>query len=180
MYLGKALALTNIHDIELKHRIREAWATKSIRKTELTDKRVPVHLRLKLFDSVVTPTVLYGSSSWVMTGTREAELRTTQMKMLRTVIGVKRKVLNTGILEEWVNWIKRATNIARELMEKHGVTDWVDAQISRTQKWAEKLNSMETDRWATRVLRWQPFNNRNRGRPLSRWEDQSCLTMKND
>ena len=111
----------------------------AIGKAELTDKGVPVHLRLKLFDSVVTPTVLYGSSSWVMTGTREAELRTTQMKMLRTVIGVKRKVLNTGILEEWVNWIKRATNIARELMERHGVTDWVDAQIGRTQKWAEKL-----------------------------------------
>ena len=119
--------------------------------------------------------MLYGSSSWVMTGHREAELRTTQLKMLRTLVGTQRKVLDVGILEEWIDWIKRATDIVRNLMEVHGVAHWGYLQTNQTQKWHETINSMESNRWAARVLQWQPVNTRSQGRPMSRWEDQACF-----
>ena len=60
MYLGRALTLTNVHDAELAHRLKKAWAKFGIFKQELTDRAVPIHLRMKLFHSVMTPPALYG------------------------------------------------------------------------------------------------------------------------
>ena len=49
MYLGRALCLTNLHDTELDHWLKKAWAKFGTLKRELTDKAIPLHLRLKLF-----------------------------------------------------------------------------------------------------------------------------------
>ena len=38
LYLGRALALTNVHDLELDHRLRKAWAKYGTFKEELTNK----------------------------------------------------------------------------------------------------------------------------------------------
>jgi hypothetical protein len=57
MYLGRELSLTTPHDTELRHRMRRCWAKFSVFKSELTDKGVPLHLWLKLFNTVLTPTV---------------------------------------------------------------------------------------------------------------------------
>jgi hypothetical protein len=89
MYLGRALTLTDTHDVELTNRLKKAWGKFGAFKQELTDKAIPLHLRLKLFNSVVTPTVLYGCSSWVMTHARDAKLRSAQLKMLRAIWGNK-------------------------------------------------------------------------------------------
>ena len=178
MYLGRALSLTDAHDVELEHRIKKAWAKFGTWKQELTDRSVPLHLRLKLFRSVVTPTALYGSGSWVMTGQRETAFRGTQMKMLRSIMGRKRKKLPSGELETWVDWIKDATADVRVAMTSHGVGDWVLEQRCRVKSWANKVATMSDDRWAKCVLNWQPDGCRSRGHPRARWCDQlATLTL---
>jgi len=172
MYLGRALSLSDTHDVELKHRMKKAWAKFWIWKQELTDRDVPLRLRLKLFQSVITPTALYGCSSWVMTGAREAELQTTQMKMLRSMLGRRRRNLPDGELETWVDWIKHTTADARAAMEAHGVRHWVVLQQCKVKNWAGELEAMSTDRWTKRVLSWQPDGCRSRGHPRARWSDQ--------
>ena len=106
MYLGRELSLTTPRDTELRHRMRKCWATFSIFKSEFTDKGVPLHLWLKLFNTVLTPTVMYSCSSWSMTKAREDALRSIQTKMLRTVLG-RRRIANeiTGVVETWVEWV---------------------------------------------------------------------------
>ena len=63
IYLGKALHLQDVHDTEIKHRVSRAWAKFAIYRTQLTDKDYPLTSRLRLFNSIVTPTVLYGCSA---------------------------------------------------------------------------------------------------------------------
>ena len=58
MYLGRLLSLTETHEAELQHRIRKAWAKFGAFKEELINKAIPLKLRLKLFDAVVTPAAL--------------------------------------------------------------------------------------------------------------------------
>ena len=175
MYLGRALTLTDMHNVELNHRLKKAWAKFGVYKQELTDRRVPLGLRMKLFHSVVTPTILYGSGSWVMTGTRENALRSTQMKMLRAVLGRGRiKKQPDEEVETWVEWIQRVTHEARLAMKEHKVPDWIEEQRKRLQAWRQKLDSMSKDRWATKVLNWSPEGYRSRGRPLARWSDQAA------
>ena len=58
MYLGREFLLTDTHDIELRLGLANAWAKFDIYHTELTDRDIPLHVRFKLFHSVVTPSVL--------------------------------------------------------------------------------------------------------------------------
>ena len=63
MYLGRALAFQDSDENELKHRLKRAWAKFGVYRNELTNKRYSLFDRMKLFNAVVTPTVLYGSGS---------------------------------------------------------------------------------------------------------------------
>ena len=60
-------------------------------KSELTTKHYSLSDRLRLFESVVTPTVLYGSETWTLTAEMSRLLRTTQRRMLRMVLGQGRR-----------------------------------------------------------------------------------------
>eukprot|EP00973_Karenia_brevis_P071730 9967939-Karenia_brevis.AAC.1 len=93
-YLGRALNLRSTHEAEVDHRISRAWAKFAVFRQELLDKHYSLNNRLRLFNSVVTPTVLYGCGSWVMTVGRERQLRTCQRKMLRSILGKGRAILN--------------------------------------------------------------------------------------
>ena len=92
MYLGRLFAFKDHHEIELKHRVRKAWAKFGIFRNELTNKCYDLGKRVQLFKSVVQPSLLYGCVSWTMTRSREKLIKTTQRKMLRQILGVKRQV----------------------------------------------------------------------------------------
>ena len=82
MYLGRALSLRNTHETEINHRITRAWCKFGQYKKELMSKAYPLSDRLRLFNAVVTPTVLYGSGAWVITKTREQKPRAAQRRMI--------------------------------------------------------------------------------------------------
>jgi hypothetical protein len=91
MYLGWALSSTSTQDAELHNRINKAWGKFMTLKSELCCNKYSLRSRLKLFDAVVTPTILYACGSWTMTSSRESLLLTTQRKMLRKILGLGRK-----------------------------------------------------------------------------------------
>ena len=68
-----------------------AWKKFYANQQQLCDKHYRLKDRLRLFDAVVTATALYGSGCWTMTAAREAKLRSTQTKMLRKVLGLRRR-----------------------------------------------------------------------------------------
>ena len=140
---------------------------------ELTDRAVPLHLRLRLFHAVLTPTILYGCASWVMTESRSTLLRTTQLKMLRVLLGRGRiRKEPDGAVETWVEWVQRVTPEARKAMLDHGIPAWDVEQQSRQRQWGLHVESMSHDRWAKKALNWQPDGRRGRGRPATRWADK--------
>ena len=98
-----------------------------------------------MFQSALTPTVIYGGGSRVLISAMESQLKSIQMKMLRIVLGKRRLTTEDG-LETWVDWVKRTTRHARLAMEKHGVADWVVERRSRVRWWRNRLTSMQDDR----------------------------------
>ena len=134
VYLGKALSFTNIHEVELRHRMKRAWAKYGTLKKELLDHNVPLRLRLRLFQSVVTPSALYGCSSWVLTEARANMLQSTQLRMIRNMLGKKRRPA-----ESWVEWLQRVTPEARDAMQRHGVREWTELQKENAEKWSRKI-----------------------------------------
>ena len=144
---------------------------------------------MRLFNAVVTPVVLYGSASWTMTHVREQKLKATQRKMLRTILGKGRRILNASdvesgstadsaasdhaeALESWVEWVQRVTREATAAMSKAGVPDWSEEQQRRKWRWCGHTCRRLDSRWSTALLKHMPIRgHRCRGHPFSRWSD---------
>ena len=70
--------------MEFSHRIR---APISFTSVELAEKHVPLKNRLKLFQAVVTPVVVYGLSTMPLTDKQFTDLDVVQHRMLRSIVG---------------------------------------------------------------------------------------------
>ena len=192
LYLGRSLCLTEVHNTEIVHRIARAWAKFSVFRPELTDKNYSLFSRLRLFHSVVTPTVLYGCGSWAMTREREHMLQTAQRKMLRIILGRGRRPLSLSessedyeelvdvivatedeeeLLEPWHEWLQRVTREALLAMGRVGVPDWAEEQARRKWRWAGHICRRTDGRWSRKVLDLMPVGQRRRQRPRCRWSD---------
>ena len=72
-YLGRQLTFDNFHYAEIKSRISKGWAC---------NRHHLPKSRLKLFDAVVSATMLYGSGAWTKTVEREHLLQVARRRML--------------------------------------------------------------------------------------------------
>ena len=70
------------------------WGTFNKLRDELTSNRYPLHSRLRLFNGTVTPTVMYGCTSWTLTKDMLLALRRTQRRMLRLIVNTRRRRVN--------------------------------------------------------------------------------------
>ena len=160
---------------ELRNRIAKGWAKFAIYRDELTNSYYSLRQRMRLFASVVQPSVLYGCVSWTMTKEREQLIQTTQRKMLRKIVGTKRSVSKDkeGVVstETYVDWIQRATRKAEDAMANYGVPSWVEECSRRKFQWAGHVLRRSDGRWSKQVFCWCPVGSRSQGRPLIRWSD---------
>jgi endonuclease/exonuclease/phosphatase family metal-dependent hydrolase len=99
-YLGCQISFGEMQEMELRQRIRGGWAKFMEHKQELTGKHYSVNSRLKLFNAVVTPAVLYCSECWTTSKHLESILKTTQRKMLRMVLGQGRRRIPARSVEQ--------------------------------------------------------------------------------
>jgi hypothetical protein len=175
MYLGRMLCLSNelTHDVELKNRMAKGWAKFAVYRDELTNPHYSLKQRMRVFTSVIQPSILYGCVSWTMTAKRVAKLRTTQRRMLRKMIDTKRQrhrdLDGNEILENYVDWMQRSTRRAEQVMSQYGVPDWVEESCRRKFKWAGQVWRHSDGRWASQVVRSHFMGSRRSGRPLTRW-----------
>ena len=97
-----------------------------------------------------------------------------------------RRICHTarGMDEDWVDWIRRATQYAETCANKFGTESWVVAQRSRKWRWAGKVARMTPDRWAQLATIWEPKDGHRRvGRPSKRWSvdfDEDWLIQAQD
>ena len=90
-YLGQRISFHQQETLEIKSRIRAAWATFHKYRQELTSKNYMLKLRLRLFDATVSPTLCDAAGTWTPSQEHERMIQSTQRKMLRLIIQTKRK-----------------------------------------------------------------------------------------
>ena len=89
--LGQRISFHQQETLEIKSRIRAAWATFHKYRQELTSKNYMLKHRLRLFDATVSPTICYAAGTWTPNKDHERMIQSTQRKMLRLIIQTKRK-----------------------------------------------------------------------------------------
>eukprot|EP00973_Karenia_brevis_P095134 12425838-Karenia_brevis.AAC.1 len=195
-YLGRKLCMGCPHDVELDSRLEKAWRKFFALKSELCGKYYLLSARLKLFQATVGSCFLYGSGTWTLTAAREAKIRSAQRRMLRWMLGARRRLVLQANSEEektsseeepepeeeggegdmeletWLAWLRRATHTAEEHLQRCGLDDWVTAVRRKKWRWAGHVARRSDGRWASRLVGWAPSNGYRRpGHPCKRWAD---------
>ena len=196
-YLGRKLCMVGLHDEELNNRISAAWATFTRHRDELTNKKYPLRCRLRLFEATVGATALYGCEAWTLKLEQQRRLRTTQRKMMRAILGMKRRVVassadsgssdlssnslaesdaSEGDLEPWSEFLKRAAKTVECRISAAKQEEWLTQWRRRQWRWAGKLMRTDVHKWSQKVMKWSPLLHgkksvyRAQSRPLKRWD----------
>lgn len=171
-YLGRLLAgdpLRRSH-VEFSNRCQCAWAKFSRHRDILTDKHISLHSRLKFFDTVVSPTVLFGLAQIPLLREHVDHLDALQRKMLRRIVGWVR--IEDESWRTTMSRMKERLNKARNI---YCVNEWSKELAKRQFRMAIQI-SRNSDNWPARCIRWNPKDTntnayRNVGRPRVRWDD---------
>ena len=162
--------LVRYHEAELTSRMSSAWKSFAKFKHVLCSRRYPLSARLKLFESVVTSTALYGSSCWTVWAKTQQVLRSTWRQMMRKIVQIPRQQHET-----WVHYIRRSTRLCVRMAEERGFRDWVETQQARKAGFIIRNDGDTHDKWNRKLVQWTPwfrtFPTRRTGRPCKRWSD---------
>ena len=121
-YLGRKLCFKDGQETELENRIAAAWAAFHKHKGEMCSKYYKVVDRIRLFEAVVTATVLYGCSAWALTSRMCETLKIARRKMLRYVFRLHWRKCE-GNAGDWVSYMRRSAKQVVELSEKVEMND---------------------------------------------------------
>lgn len=175
-YLGRKLGFSNYHATEVHNRINNGWRQFNALRDELTSNRYPLNGRLRLFDATITPTVLYGCTSWTTTKDLTTKLLRTQRRMLRLIINTPRRRATATTSTSTITH-DESTHVEPWLIDRHHIETWDVTYWRRKWRWASRLAEQHHNRWSRLAFTWQPPIHhrcpvyRRHGRPHKRWND---------
>ena len=176
-YLGRRWSgdLRGRGQCNLEHRLSLAWLKFHNLHKALTNQKVPVRLRLRLFESVVSPTAVYSLGTTPLTTSQLQRLDATQRKMLRRIVGWTRCED-----EAWEVTGSRMKQRLSAALAQHPVRAWSEVREANKSRMQQRLAEGMAPALARSVFNWQPdsinSNIRNntqayraRARPRQRW-----------
>ena len=136
-YLGSVIDKDGTIDRDVDVRVQAAWSSWRKLTGVLYDRKIPLRLKAKIYETIIRPALTYGSECWAMKVTNNRKIATTEMRMLRGILGVSRRdhmrneeirrILHLSPIDEvmrsgrlrWFGHVQRrdATNVTRRVME---------------------------------------------------------------
>lgn len=154
-YLGSTYGREGGNKLEITERINKYSQNVKCLYPILKDKHVPLEAKRVIFESILIPSLIYGSEAWVMNTTDRSRIQAAEMRVIRTV-------LNKTRLD------KIRSERLRELVGCEAVLK----KIERGQlRWLGHLERMEDSRVARKRWYWQLEGTRPVGRPRKRWKE---------
>ena len=164
-YLGRTICgdLKRRGLVELQHRFQIGWMNFHKHKYILTNKHVALQLRLKLFDAVVSPAILFGLATLPLTKSEYQLVDKLQRKMLRLIVGWVRF---DG--EDWSVTMSRMNRRMVFAMSVRECKPWSCQIFKRQFRIATKIFALPNS-WAALTSEWTP---------TSEWQQNFSNTPK--
>ena len=160
-YLGSTVTNDNNINKEISERIgagnRCAFALNKILKSRNISRRT----KIRIYNLIIRPTVLYGCENWTLTKERIRKLEVFENGILRKIMGPIYNAENN-------QWERRHNEDLRRITEQPLIQDVIR---SRRLRWAGHCARMPQDRLAKDVMNGRVQGTRPVGRPRYRWED---------
>ena len=109
--------------------------------------------KMKLFNTLIRPVLLYGCETWKLTKVEEKRLDTFQFQCLRRILGIR--------------WQQHVTN--DRVKEISGMTQISGEVRRRRWNWLGHIFRREEENDCRVALGWAPEGRRARGRPKTKW-----------
>ena len=130
-YLGAILSAEGTCGEKIEHRVGAAARVRGAMRKEVLERReLKKATKMRVYNSMVIPTMLYGSETWTMMKRHESRLGATEMAYLRRVEGVTRidRVRNVDVRkavkqEEVMEKVKRKQRAWKEKLEQWKIAD---------------------------------------------------------
>ena len=155
-YLGSLVADKGGCEKEVQSRVNASWLKWKEVKPIITDKRIPMRLKAKVYTTVVRPVLIYGSECWGLKKKDQRKLLTTEMSMLRKMLGVtlRDKIRNEEVRRRTTVMTSVVTVVEQNKLCWYGHVLRKEKEDVVKQAWEEPVRGK-----------------RSRGRQLKRWKD---------
>ena len=184
-YLGRLFCgdLRRRAQCNLSHRLACGWLKFHHMAATLLNKKIPIHLRLKLFDSVITPAVCYSLSTTPLTSSMLSKLDAAQRKMLRKIVG--------WICYDDETWEAAGQRMKARLeaaLQRRPVRAWSEVRHIARRRLLDNLAMGHAPIVAQLACKWSPRDtfdhlrhgiaHRRPGRPSQRWQRHAESTWR--
>ena len=161
-YLGSTVKIDGGTDTDINKRLAKARAVFSNLNRVWKSSQYTTRTKLKLYNSCVLPTLLYGSECWRMTENDQQKLSTFHTKSLRRIMKIF-----------WPNKISND-----ELLRRCQAEDMSTIIKKRRWRWIGHVLRKDPNNLTKTALHWTPEGKRRRGRPKITWRRTVEAEMK--
>ena len=155
-YLGSVVTADGRinQDIE-RRRAGARRAFGSLRQRLWSRREISLKVKMRIFNAIVLPVLLYGATAWAVTRTEENRLNALEMGMLRSIVGIR-----------WDDFV-RNVDIRERLCQPP-----VSLKLRKARmRWFGHVERMGDERQVKRIMNAVMEGRRPRGRPRTRWKD---------
>jgi len=111
---------------------------------------------LKIYNTLVLPTFLYGPQNWTLTALERRRIEAAEMKLLRPLAG-------------YTLYDNKTNEYIRRELQITGTLDKID---ENRRNWLSHLQRMPHNRIHLKSYRYRPQGRRTTGRTKKRWREQ--------
>ena len=90
-YMGSVIDKDGTIERDVDLRVRAAWSSWRKLTGVFYDRKISLRLKAKVYEAIIRPALTYGSECWAMNVTNKRTIATTEMRMLRGILGVSRR-----------------------------------------------------------------------------------------
>ena len=152
--------------LDLDYHLQSASRAFFANKWIFLSRNVSIRNKLKFFDAIVTPIACFGAGPRCIHNADMVKLDINFRRMLRCLVGAP-----GGICWEdpWHEILHIWNQHVREMIDACHMKTWAGKCAYEKWKFACYIMSLPHERWARRMLHWQPLGRGPVGRPSMNW-----------
>ena len=152
--------------LDTDYHLRSASRAFFVNKSIFLSRNVSIKYKLKFFDAIVTPIAGFGAGPRCVHSLDMVQLDIDFRRMIRCVVGAPSTICWRDPWHE----IRHIWNqFVRDMVDAAHIKTWAENCVFQHRQFACYIMSLPHERWAGRMLQWQPLGRGPVGRPAIRW-----------